>query len=140
MPRIDWRHASAWSLLGLASAALFTFTKLQPMPWEIVGWLAIYVAWYFALLRRRPEAPMAQTLATSLLSGVWVAVVQNAFFATYLTNHPEFHAQYDALSVGARIGVIAGTALGFGLALGGILGLIVRWRLRADGISDQAGR
>lgn len=131
MSRIDWRHAVTWSLLGLASALLFTFTTLPPMPWELVGWLVIYVAWYVALMRRRPAAPLAQALATSLLSAVWVAVVQNAFFGTYLANHPEYVAQYGALGVGARVGAIAATAFGFGLVLGAVLGLIVRWRLRA---------
>lgn len=132
MPRIDWRHAFTWSLLGLASAVLFTFTKLNPQPWEIVGWLVIYVAWYVALMRRRPEAPVAQSLATSLLSGVWVALVQNAFFGTYIANHPEYAADYAKLgSVAIRYAMIAGTALGFGLVLGGILGFIVRWRLRS---------
>ena len=132
MPRIDWRHAVTWSLLGLVSAVLFTFTTLNPQPWEIVGWLVIYVTWYVALMRRRPEAPVAQALATSLLSGVWVAVVQNAFFGTYIANHPEYQAEYDKLGSDViRAALIAGTALGFGLVLGGILGLIVRWRLRS---------
>lgn len=131
MARVDWRHAVLWSLLGLASALLFTFTTLKPMPWELVGWLVIYIAWYVALMRLRPAAPIAQALATSLLSAVWVALVQNGLFDTYLRNHPEYTAQYGALSVGARVGLITATAFGFGLVLGAILGLIVRWRLRA---------
>lgn len=129
MSRIDWRHAGTWSLLGLANALLFTFTKIDPMPWELAVWLVVYVAWYVALVRRRPEAPFAQALATSLLSAVWVTVVQNALYDTYLANHLQYAEEYASLSLGARIGITTLTASAFGLVLGAALGSIVRRRL-----------
>jgi len=130
VPHIDWPHALKLSLLALVSALLFTFTTLNPMPWEMVGWVVIYAAWYVALMRRRPEAPIAQGIATALLGGAWMVIVLNAFFATFLQNQPEYQAQYDSMSAAARFWNIAGTTFAFSIVLGAILGLIVRWRMR----------
>ncbi len=131
MARVDWRHALVWSLLGLGNALLFTFTKLDPMPIELAVWFVVYAVWYVVLMRRRPAAPVAQALAMSLLSAVWVAGVQNALYTTFVANHPEYASEYGSLSTAARVGITSFTAAAFGLVLGAILGLIVRWRLRA---------
>lgn len=134
MSRIDWRHAFLLSLLGLVDAGLAIYTTMSSS-YEPFVWLVIYIAWFVLLARKRPAAPVAQALATSLLSAVWVALSQNALFGTYAANHPDVADQAKALSTFQRVAGFTFSAFTFAILLGLFLGFLLRWQLqRTDAV------
>ncbi len=137
MPRkaIPWRFvallgASA-AFVAIPSVYAFWVTEATALLIEPFAWVALYAVLFIPLLvRARPGRPILTGLAAGIASGITTILVQSVLSRQYWDAHPEAATTFAGASTLTTSLAFAGTALGFGVVFGLLIGLVVWGFLR----------
>jgi hypothetical protein len=118
---MNWKLILMLSLFGvlMGVASLFGWTRgIEPLLWFIIF---ILYAWWIP--KNCPRLHFFHGFLASVLNGIWIGILQAAFYSTYTNHNPEILERFKSLPPGVNqrilmlvIGLISGIL--FGLVAG----------------------
>lgn len=127
---MDGRLILGLSLVGVAMAFAGVFGLTGNA--EPIIWLFIFAVYAIVIAKRAPGNFFLHAFLTSLLNGLWIAVIHSAFFDAYIAHNPAMMEQYNRMPhplpprammfvMGPVIGAVTGLVAGLMAIFAGMI-------------------
>jgi len=125
------KHTILLAVTGVIMGSVSVFMGI-PGQVEPLFWLIFYVLWVVYGVRVRLELPVRRMIAASTLAGLLCGSIQVVFMEQYKAHNPWYAEHFDSPAQQLATQFL-GQGIMLGFACGMVVGLVVRWRLKALG-------
>jgi hypothetical protein len=127
---MDWKLVFRLSLfgIGMAVAGVLGWTgRAEPLVW-----LLIFVVYAYLIAKSAPGRFFLHGFATSVINGLWIAIIHAACFPTFIANNPGLLEDYNRMPhplpprammfvMGPVVGAVSGLIAGLFAVFAGIV-------------------